>query len=77
MKNGLGLGLVLHKEVAGQSSVEVSLFPYSISAGFQVELYPVEQAKTFYKQYAGKSTASEDIKAAMLRGVFELNWPKL
>lgn len=75
VKNGLGLGLVLRKDRDGLTSVEVSLFPYSISPRIQVELYPVDQAKSFYKQYAAQSTASEDILAAMSQGVFELNWP--
>jgi poly-gamma-glutamate synthesis protein (capsule biosynthesis protein) len=68
VKNGLGVGLVINRN----HSLEVSLFPYSISPTFQVHLYQPQKAVEFFKDYAQKATASDSLKADMTDGHFTL-----
>jgi poly-gamma-glutamate synthesis protein (capsule biosynthesis protein) len=68
VKNGLGVGLVINRN----RSLEVSLFPYSISSTFQVHLYQPQKAAEFFKDYAQKASASDSLKADMTDGHFTL-----
>lgn len=70
VRRGLAVGFDVQPD-----RFDVYLFPHSISPQFQVGLFHPNQSAVFYKEFAEKAVAPDEVKTDMSDGIFTLLRP--